>query len=121
MTVLTRRTAILLTGSALFLPAGAARAHHGWGNYRADEPLELSGVIEAISFDWPHAEMLLRSEGRLWAVVLAPPSRTRSRGLTEEVATVGVEARVMGYAHRSHPDEIRVEWVAVAGTTYRMR
>lgn len=121
MAVLTRRSALLLAGGALFLPATAARAHHGWGGYQADNPLELTGVIEAMSFDWPHAEMLLRTEEQLWEVVLAPPSRTRSRGLTEEVAVAGAEATVMGYPHRSRAEEIRVEWVAVAGTTYRMR
>lgn len=121
MALITRRRALLLAGGALFLPAGAARAHHGWGSYAAETPLALTGIIEAMSYDWPHAEMLLATEERTWEVVLGPPSRTRGRGLTEEVAVAGVEATVMGYRHRSRESEIRVEWVAIAGVTYPMR
>lgn len=114
------RRALILAVPALLLP-GTARAHHGWGSYDADNPLELTGTIEAMSFDWPHCEMHLATGDRVWEVVLAPPSRTRARGLTEEVAEIGRECTVMGYQHRNREVEIRVEWVRIGDDTFRMR
>jgi hypothetical protein len=114
------RRALILAVPALLLPR-AARAHHGWGSYDAESPLELTGTIEAMSFDWPHAGMHLAASDRVWEVVLAPPSRTRARGLTEEVARIGRECTVMGYPHRTRETEIRVEWVRVGDDTFRMR
>jgi hypothetical protein len=121
MTLLSRRAALVLAGSALLVRPRGALAHHGWGSYDAENPLELTGTIEAMSFEWPHAEMHLATADKTWEVVLAPPSRTRARGLTEDVAVVGTECTVMGYPHRSRDVEIRVEWVRVNGETYRMR
>jgi hypothetical protein len=121
MIVLSRRNALLLAGAGLLLPARGALAHHGWGSYDAANPLELTGTIEAMSYEFPHAEMLLASADQTWEVVLGPPTRTRSRGLTEDIATVGTECTVMGYPHRSNDAEIRVEWVRVNGETYQMR
>lgn len=121
MESLSRRRALLVFGATLLLPLRSVHGHHGWGNYDPDNPMELSGIIETMAYDWPHAEMHLAAEDRLWEVVLGPPSRTRGRGLTEEVAVPGVEATVMGYPHRSRAGEIRVEWVAVSGERFMMR
>jgi hypothetical protein len=121
MTLLTRRRTLLIAGGALLVPGKVALAHHGWGSYDAENPLELTGTIEAVAYDWPHAEMMLAAEERTWEVVLGPPSRTQGRGLTQEVAVPGTEATVMGYPHRSRETEIRVEWVRVNGETYQMR
>lgn len=118
---ISRRTLLCLGGGALLLPFRPAAAHHGWGSYDADNPLEITGKVKAISYDWPHAEMHLTTAERMWEVVLAPPSRTRARGLTEEVAVPGAEATILGYPHRSREVEIRVEWVRIDGTTYTMR
>lgn len=121
MTALSRRELLVFGAAALLLPPGLAHAHHGWGSYDADNPLEITGRIESIVFDWPHAEMMLATDNGTLEIVLAPPSRTRARGLLEEVAQVGREVTVMGYRHRSRPEEVRVEWVQVDGETYRMR
>lgn len=121
MTVLSRRNVLVLAGAALLVPARGPRAHHGWGSYDAENPLELTGTIEEISYEFPHAGMRLATADKTWDVVLGPPTRTRGRGLTEDVAEVGRECTVMGYPHRSHDDEIRVEWVRVDGETYQMR
>lgn len=120
MSRLSRRALLLLAGGAL-LAVRPARAHHGWGSYDAENPLELTGRIVAISYEWPHAGMALAAGDKTWEVVLGPPSRTRTRGLTEDVAVVGTEATVMGYPHRTRDSEIRVEWVRIDGTTYPMR
>jgi Family of unknown function (DUF6152) len=121
MIALSRRSAFVAAGAALLVPGRRVLAHHGWGSYDAENPLELTGTIEDISYEFPHAGMHLATADKTWEVVLGPPTRTRSRGLTEDVATVGTECTVMGYPHRSHDDEIRVEWVRVNGETYQMR
>ncbi len=121
MTVLARRAVLILGGAALLVPARGVLAHHGWGSYDAENPLEITGTIEAISYEFPHADMQLATADKTWDVVLGPPTRTRGRGLTEDIAAVGTECTVMGYPHRSQDDEIRVEWVRVNGETYQMR
>jgi hypothetical protein len=121
MALLTRRRTLILAGGALLVPGKVALAHHGWGSYDAENPLELAGTIEAMAYEWPHAEMWLATADKTWEVVLGPPSRTQGRGLTAEVAVSGAEATVYGYPHRSRDDEIRVEWVRVNGETYQMR
>ena len=118
---LSRREALLVAGAGLLVPWRSAFAHHGWGSYDAEKPLELSGRIAAMSYEWPHAEMRLAVGDKNWEVVLGPPTRTRSRGLTDDRAKVGTDVTVMGYPHRTRESEIRVEWVRVAGDTYQMR
>ena len=121
MITMSRRRALLLAGAGLVMPIRGALAHHGWGSYDAANPLELTGIIEDISYEFPHAGMYLATSDKTWEVVLGPPTRTRSRGLTEDIAVPGIECTVMGYPHRSHDAEIRVEWVRVNGETYQMR
>jgi Family of unknown function (DUF6152) len=121
MILLSRRATLLLAASGVLIPAGRALAHHGWGSYDAENPLELTGTIEAMSYEWPHAAMMLATADKTWEVVLGPPSRTRSRGLSDDIAVVGTECTVMGYPHRTRDVEIRVEWVRVNGETFQMR
>lgn len=118
---LSRRHALLLAAGALLAPFRNAAAHHGWGSYDAEKPLELSGRIAAMSYEWPHAGMNLAVGDKTWEVVLGPPTRTRSRGFTDDKSKVGTEVTVMGYPHRTRESEIRVEWVRVAGSTFQMR
>ena len=59
--------------------------------------------------------------GKTWLAVLAPPSRMKSRGLSEEMLKVGTTATVVGYPHRENPDEVRAERITVAGKTIELR
>jgi hypothetical protein len=121
MRQISRRAALALGGAFLLLAGRAARAHHGWGSYDAANPVEIDGVIEAIVYEWPHAELTLATDDGTREIVLGPPTRTRSRGLTEDVAVPGTPCTVMGYVRRDRPEEVRVEWVRVNGQTYMMR
>ncbi len=116
---MTQRRAIL---AALLagLPA-AALAHHGWGSYDAQAPLTLSGTIERVEFSNPHATVWLKTADKTWEVVLAPPFRMTSRQLPGSALRPGEAAEVMGYPHRTRAEEVRAEWIRVAGQVTQLR
>jgi hypothetical protein len=111
---------LTLAGSAL-LPA-AARAHHGWGSYDAQQPITLSGPVRTLAFANPHVHVdVQQADGSTWEVTLAPPSRMQSRGAIERVLPVGTTITAHGYPSRVRERELRAEWIEVAGTRYQMR
>lgn len=114
-----RRT-IALALPLLALPS-LARAHHGWGSYAADQPSTLVGTVERVSFENPHAVLILRTAEKVWEVVLAPPFRMVSRGLEESRIRPGDTVEVMGYPHRTRADELRAEWIEVDGAITQLR
>jgi len=101
--------------------AGSAFAHHGWSEYKADTPLDLSGTIEQAGYEQPHGFVRLKTAEKTWLVVLAPPSRMESRGLAREKLVAGQKASVHGYPHRSKGDELRAERITIEGKTTELR
>jgi hypothetical protein len=101
--------------------AATASAHHGWSEYDTDKPLRLSGTIQEAGYAQPHGWIRLKSGDKTWVVVLAPPGRMETRGLTKEMLTVGGNAGVYGYPHRTKPDEMRAERITVADKTIELR
>ncbi len=65
--------------------------------------------------------MRLEVPGRIWLVVLAPPTRMESRGLPAAKLCVGARATVVGYPHRSSEDEMRAERITIDGATVELR
>ena len=110
-----------LSGASLALVAVAAFAHHGWDGYDASKTLKLTGSIEAPAYENPHATTTLKTADATWHVVLAPPSRMMSRGLTREMLTAGASATVEGYAHRTTKGELRAERITIDGKTIELR
>jgi Family of unknown function (DUF6152) len=101
-----------------------ARAHHGWGEYNANTPLNLTGVITESSYTNPHGVVRLQVDGdtgKTYLVVLAPPSRMNSRGLSQEMLRVGATVAAEGYPHREKTDEMRAERITVDGKTIELR
>lgn len=98
-----------------------ASAHHGWSSYDGDNELTLAGAVVSAVFEWPHAELVLDTGEKQWRVVLAPPTRARTRGLLPERVTEGTRVTVVGHPHRQVEDEIRVERVIVGDDTFEMR
>ena len=84
-------------GLALALAAPQLSAHHGWGGQDRDQ-FELSGTLHrAVSLAGPHATMQIQdAEGNVWDITLAPPSRTRRSGLTEDTIPLGAEVTIRG-------------------------
>jgi hypothetical protein len=99
---------------------GTALAHHGWSGY-SEEIQKLTGTIEQASYTSPHGSIQLKTAEKTWEVVLAPPSRMTSRGLTEEMLKVGTTATVEGYRSTSDEKEMRAERISVAGKTVELR
>jgi hypothetical protein len=101
--------------------ATTAFAHHGWSEYDDSKPLQLSGTIEAAGYQQPHGFVNLKTTGKTWHVVLAPPGRMDNRGLAKDMLAAGNNATVVGYAHRTKPDELRAERITIAGKTTELR
>lgn len=105
----------------LSVVATSAGAHHGWSGYDSTKPLKLEGVITETGYEHPHGFVRLESAGKLWLVVLAPPSRMESRGLPRGMLKPGVKAAVEGYPSRDDPGEMRAERITLDGKTVELR
>lgn len=105
----------------LLVAAGAAQAHHGWGEYDADKAMELKGQILESGYVHPHGFVRLKSGDQTWHVVLAPPSRMENRGLSKESLQAGGQATVYGYPNRNKADELRAERITINGKTTELR
>jgi hypothetical protein len=110
-----------LASIAALAVAGPALAHHGWSTYEPNKVLTFEGPILQSAFEFPHGELALEAEGRRWTIVLAPPSRMRTRGLAAEDIAVGKTAKVVGYPLKSGEPEMRAERITVAGRTVELR
>lgn len=106
---------------ATALVATSALAHHGWSEYNADKPLELSGTIAESGYQQPHGYVRLKTADKTWMVVLAPPSRMESRGLAKAMLATGGKVTVYGYPHRSKNDELRAERITVGDKVTELR
>ena len=109
---------LLLLLSALLAPA---QAHHGWSSYDSTKELTLTGTITEAGYEHPHGHVRLEVPGKVWLVVLAPPSRMTNRGLPASKLRAGATATVVGYPHRSTEDEIRAERITIDGKTVELR
>lgn len=101
--------------------AASALAHHGWSEYDANQPLTLSGTIQESGYQHPHGFIKLKTEDKIWVVVLAPPTRMENRGLTKTMLNPGNRASVMGYPNRNHPEEMRAERITIGDKTTELR
>ena len=101
--------------------AGSALAHHGWSGYDSTKEMTLTGSIRQAGYEHPHGFIALAVEGKLWRVVLAPPTRMENRGLPREMLRVGVTATVVGYPNRNEPDELRAERITIGAKTTELR
>jgi hypothetical protein len=111
---------LILLAAGLVFSAGTL-AHHGWSEYQADKPLDLSGTIEQAGYEQPHGFVRLKTANKTWFVVLAPPSRMENRGLMKDQLVPGQRATVHGYPHRSKGDEMRAENITIEGKTTELR
>lgn len=109
-----------LLAAVAFVPA-VAFAHHGWSEYDQTKTLTLEGRIEEMGYQHPHGFVKLATRDKTWVAVLAPPSRMDNRGLTREMLKPGSTVTVVGYANRTHPEEMRAERIVVGGKTVELR
>lgn len=110
----------ILLAAALGTVAAAAVAHHGWSGYDSSL-VPLEGTIESSSYANPHGTIALKTADATWNVVLAPPGRMESRGLSREMLQPSTAAKVEGYVHLKHRSEMRAERITIDGKTVELR
>ncbi|HYS17325.1 MAG TPA: DUF6152 family protein [Candidatus Binatia bacterium] len=110
--------ALLVPAAVGVVPVGA---HHGWSGYDSSKELTLTGTIKEAGYEHPHGHVRLEVPGKVWLVVLAPPTRMENRGLPAAKLRVGARATVVGYPHRSVEDEMRAERITIEGATVELR
>ena len=111
----------LLACVGVALAASPATAHHGWSEYDSSKVLELSGSIVESGYEHPHGHVRLQVPGKVWHVVLAPPTRMLNRGLPSSQLKPGNSLVVVGYPNRSKPDELRAERVLIGSKKIELR
>ena len=115
------RTALAIGLSLLAVGVVPVAAHHGLSGYDSTKELTLTGTIKEAGYEHPHGHVRLDVPGKVWLVVLAPPTRMESRGLPAAKLRVGTRATVVGYPHRSTEDEMRAERITIDGATVELR
>jgi hypothetical protein len=98
-----------------------APLHHGWSSYDQTKTLNFTGKILEIGYESPHGMIKLEVKKKKWTVVLAPPARMESRGLTKDMLKVGTTATVVGYPHLKIKDEMRAERIIIGDKTTELR
>jgi Family of unknown function (DUF6152) len=114
--------ATLAVTAVLFISAvGVLPAHHGWTGYDEKNPLTLSGTVKDSGYENPHGFVDLETPDKVWRVVLAPPARMESRGLSKEMLKTGTKATVVGYQNKVEKSELRAERITIADKTIELR
>jgi hypothetical protein len=114
-----RRFSAALTLAAVMFTAQVG-AHHGWTGY-SDKETKLTGTIETVSYENPHASVRLNVDGKRWDIVLAPTARMQARGLEKGMLKVGDKATVAGYIHKTTATELRAETITIGTRTTELR
>jgi hypothetical protein len=130
-----RKTPLALAAAAVVLLTGMG-FHHGWANYHQDIELTYRGVILTNDIGNPHTYIDLRVSHREWKdpraeaydrveewnVVLAPVTRMRNRGMTDDaMLAVGDTVTVVGYPHRTVAREMRAERIIIGNVKIELR
>lgn len=130
-----RKAAVAVAAAAVLLLTGMT-LHHGWANYHQDIELTYRGVITANDIGNPHTYIDLRVHHREWKderaaaydgveewnVVLAPLTRMRNRGMTDNsMLAVGDTVSVVGYPHRRVEREMRAERIIIGDVRIELR
>jgi Family of unknown function (DUF6152) len=97
-----KRSLAVVIGLALaMVAADLAIAHHGWSGYDSEQVLNLTEAIQESGYVHPHSYVRLAAGGKVWMVLLAPPTRLERRGFSRAVLAVGTIASMLRYPHRS--------------------
>jgi Family of unknown function (DUF6152) len=115
------RLTLTLAMAVVAALAGTALGHHGWSGYDASKEMTLTGSILEAGYEHPHGYVKLDAGGKVWRVVLAPPTRMENRGLPRDMLKVGTTATVVGYPNRTDPEELRAERITISNKTTELR
>jgi hypothetical protein len=110
-----------MTMALVMALTGTAMGHHGWSGYDSSKEMTLTGTIKESGYEHPHGYVNLDASGKIWRVVLAPPTRMENRGLPKEMLKVGTTATVVGYPNKTEADELRAERITIGTKTTELR
>src|ERR1700745_2786729 len=113
---------IVLTAAISIASTIPAFAHHGWGG-NVDEVTAMTGVVtQGVNLARRHRTMKITpSDGKFWAIPLAPPSRPASAGLKQDTIPVGAMVTVHGQRNRDpNRYEMKTIQVEYAGKQYNV-
>ena len=119
--ILTRKGKLLPLLFTIACLVSFAPFHHGWSNYDQTKTLNFTGKILTSSYENPHGMITLEVKNKKWTVVLAPPSRMETRGLSKDMLKVGSTATVVGYPHLKIKTEMRAERIIIGDKTTELR
>jgi hypothetical protein len=103
---------------AMLLAGVALAASHPWSEYDDTRGTWLRGTIHSSTFERPHQAITLEQDGaphRMWKVILASPSKMKSRGLDVASLVPGLRVRVYVYPAIDVPDEGRALRIDIGG------
>jgi hypothetical protein len=103
---------------AMLLASVALASSHPWSEYDDTRGTWLSGTIRSSTFERPHQTITLeqdRAPHRTWKVILASPSKMRSRGRDVASLVPGLRVRVYVYPEIDVPDEGRALRIDTGG------
>src|SRR5437588_8298667 len=117
-----RLNTILLAAAVSLASSIPALAHHGWGGNVEEVTALTDTVSEGVKLSGPHGTMkIMTSDGKVWNITLAPPSRTASAGLKQDTIPVGAMVTVHGQRNRDpNRYEMKTIQVEYAGRHYNV-
>lgn len=114
------RRILFAAGLSLAL-AAPVLAHHGWGGFDTNKPLDHSGAVTGSSFSNPHGVVKTFRDGKELTFELAPVARMEARGLAAADIAPGKSVRLYGYQNNGVPALYRAEWIEIAGRRIELR
>ena len=115
------RFALITAGVAIAALPAAAPAHHGWSGYDASKTMTVTAPLRDVTWANPHGGARINWQGKEWVVVLAPPARMESRGLTRAMLASHASVTLVGQPRLDGTLEMKIERVTIDGKTVELR
>jgi hypothetical protein len=112
------RTLAALAAASGLLVAGIAFAHHGFGQFDRNKPVELTGAITGVDFVNPHSYLrfdTVNGAGETVAMRCEMRAATllRRSGWSKEMFVVGASVTIQGFGHRYDAAACYIEDIAI--------
>lgn len=113
------RRGIFALAALALAAAPAALAHHGWAGYGTKD-FSLAGTVQSANLGNPHGVVKVRdADGKVWDVVLDPPSYQSRAGLTDALVPAGASVTTYGHRHQdANRLEMKTERLVVSGRSF---
>lgn len=116
MTTLRRGSS--LAAAAACLVATAAHAHHGFGRFDRQHPIQIEGVITGIDFVNPHSYLRFDAVGSDGEVIsmrceMRAATLMRRSGWSPDMFVIGANVKIVGFGHRDDPTACYTEDITI--------